>query len=520
MKRILIVAASLLALAAFGCKHQVAATPPCPACAAAQKTANAPPAPAQAFQPYNLVNQAAPIPAVATHRNRYLHIAQRGGQPYLCGADGRYYHIGRDLHGHIYPAYYDNVTQENYPLYYDSSRDRYYRMLRRENRYYMNFVDDSSNEYYECDRDENYSYYDPPREDCPVIWDGSFSFTIYNEAGYYIEPNRYYGHWRDDYWLDDAPIFIGAYFVLNDYADYGPAWYYGYQNNNQGERWAYRQDNRGASVSYYQGGRRMTGNFSVTPPASAMVPRKDWARDAQVYGNHRSPSRAWGNDSGQRAQVAAGRTENRGAEAQRGQTGSSTQRTATRSNNGARRQAASSNRARSENRQTAHSNNVARRQTASSNRARSENRQAARSNNVARRQTASSNRARSENRQATRSNNVARRSGNQRSSERSPSRVARSPRSSGQSQARRSFSGGSQSRQHSATRSFSGSENRGGGGNRGGGPQRNASGGSNRGGSGQRNAGGGGNRAGGGQNHGGGGSANHGGGGGNRRASR
>jgi hypothetical protein len=298
MKQILIIATIIIGLAGAGCAHKsVCNSCATPQAAGAPVAATIPATPVQNFQPYTLVSQTAPKPAVAPHRNRYLHIAKRDGQTYLADYDGRYYHIGRDPHGHIYPAYYDVVTRQNYPLYYDRSRDRYYRVLRRQNNYYVNFVDDNSGQYYECDQDLDYSSYDPPQEDCPVIWDGYYSFTYYNQPDYYSYSPRYRHHWHDDDWFIAVPILLGAYFVLNEDDDPGPAWYYGYQGNNYHDRWAYQQNNFQAPVTFSQNGRQVTQNITVTPPASAMVPRQQWAHDASVYGNHRSPSQAWSSDN-------------------------------------------------------------------------------------------------------------------------------------------------------------------------------------------------------------------------------
>ncbi len=283
---------------ASGCKtHTNVASQPCPGCGPNQPTvataAVPPPSPTQAFQPYDIVEQPAPKPYVAVKRHRYLHIAQHSGDTYLADPDGRYYHIARDERGHVYPAYYDTVTEQEYPLYYDSSRDRYYRVCRENDGYYMNFVDDDPGRYYRCDRQIDYTTYAPQPHDCPIINDGYTSYTYYDEPEYYRDPNRYRNHWHDNDWLSAVPLLIGAYFVLSNHERTNPAWYYGHDDHDHMRRWAYREDDHRAPVYYYNGGQRITQYVIVTPPPAAMVPMREWTHYQVAYGTHSAPGINW-----------------------------------------------------------------------------------------------------------------------------------------------------------------------------------------------------------------------------------
>jgi hypothetical protein len=312
MKIVLVAAIVAVALITAGCLPNTIASVGSVPCTVVQPAAAAAADPPNTFQPYDMVSGTAPVPAdppAATLRN--LTVVQHLNRPYLSDSEGHYYDIGRDTHGHIYPAYYDTVTDQDYPLYFDHSRDRYYRVLHWQNRFYMNFIGDRVGLYYRCDQPGDYVGYDPPIYDCPVISDGNFTFTVYSEPAYYIYPNRYYAHWHNDNWFVSVPILIGAYFVLNENQNYGPAWYYGYQSNNPGARWAYRQNDPRVGIMFEQGGRQMTSYVSVTQPEAAMVPRREWAHDAMVYSSHRSPAQTWGNEADQRDRTAMGSAFNR-----------------------------------------------------------------------------------------------------------------------------------------------------------------------------------------------------------------
>jgi len=286
------VAFGIAALTIAGCSHTkvVKGNPPCAPCTTTAQTPAASASPLQPnpkFQPYVLTSKAAPIPAHVTHRHRYLHITKLNGKPWLSDNYGHNYHIARDARGHIYPAYYDIETRQDYPLYYDSSRDEYYRTLRYGDHYYCNYVDDSADEYYECDQPIDYADYYPPVDDCPVIYDGYRTFTYYSEPAYYLEPNIYYRHWWHDDWFSACPFVIGAYCVLS--ADLpGPGWCYGYCGGYTPDYAVIGVNFPLVSVAFGLGGGGGWGggyrNFSVRPPDVAIVPRSNWGVYTNAYG--------------------------------------------------------------------------------------------------------------------------------------------------------------------------------------------------------------------------------------------
>lgn len=200
-----------------GCSSQPPATTPIPTTTAtlppadtalpADQIASLPPPPTQvpqaaaspaAFQPYTIVKQLPPKPAHVSHHRRKLHLALHRGHYFLADDDNHYYDVGRDSSGHVYPAYSDSYTHQEYPLYYDPDRDDYYHVARDEDDgyYYRTYQDDRYHRCYIDHRD--YDYYRPNDYERPIV---------YTSAPAYHDPNR-------DAWLLAIPILVAAYFLL------------------------------------------------------------------------------------------------------------------------------------------------------------------------------------------------------------------------------------------------------------------------------------------------------------------
>lgn len=230
----------IFCLLGAGCRHNNTTSAAAPLSATPVADAVPPPGVSPAgFQPYTLIPQPPPKPAVVAHRNRVLHLMRRSGRVYLADHDGRYYEAGRDRQGHIYPIYRDRVTQTTYPLYYDNDRDRLYRVVRNDDgRFYRGYVDDPGNRFYADGQD--YERVTPPDDDRPVVTD---SYNIYNYNTYNYGHSRtiysgYHGPYHnDDYeyyrpypyppaapahhsshhnndWLWAIPVVVAAYFLL------------------------------------------------------------------------------------------------------------------------------------------------------------------------------------------------------------------------------------------------------------------------------------------------------------------
>jgi hypothetical protein len=159
-----------------------------------------------------------------------LYTAKLDGHLYLRDSKNRYYHVGRDTRGDLYPTYYDSTTHTTYPLYYDSTRDNYYHVVRAGNDYYRGYVDDSSDTYYKCNPDED-SYYadydDAPSTYQPVVYcDYPPTYGYYADhpydGGWYVYHPYYYGGYDPHHhyyqpspsWLAVVPIVIGAFLLL------------------------------------------------------------------------------------------------------------------------------------------------------------------------------------------------------------------------------------------------------------------------------------------------------------------
>lgn len=223
--RILIGLMAVLLLGS-GCRQKAQNTPAAPPISAASVATSAAPispgtAPATDFQPYVLLPQPAPKPAVVTHRHRVLHLARRSGHVYLADTGGHYYQVGRDRQGHIYPIYRDTATHAVYPLFYDHDRDRLYRVVRNDDgHFYRGYIDDPTDRFYADDRD--YRYVTPSDSDRPIITDSyNTTYNTYNNPVHtaYIRGGRYYpppAHHtsHNTSWLWAIPIVVGAYLLL------------------------------------------------------------------------------------------------------------------------------------------------------------------------------------------------------------------------------------------------------------------------------------------------------------------
>ncbi|BDI29505.1 hypothetical protein CCAX7_15560 [Capsulimonas corticalis] len=205
-------AAGLLTVA--GCRHD--STPAAPTASVAVNSPVSPP-PAPAFQPYTVLPQQPPAPAVVTHAHRNLHLIHTNNRVALADTSGRVYDVGRDASGHIYPIYRSPSDGRRYPLYYDSARDRYYRVARDDQgRYLRGYADDPANQYYAVDRD--YERDTPSDSDRPIITNNYTNNYYENGAPYgshgdQAAPAQHHGSHNNN-WLWAIPVVAAAYFLL------------------------------------------------------------------------------------------------------------------------------------------------------------------------------------------------------------------------------------------------------------------------------------------------------------------
>lgn len=228
----------IVILLVVGCSHHAPSASAPPAAVPGTPVAGqaAPPA-GQDFQPYTLIPQPAPKPAVVTPRHRVLHLAVRADHPYLVDSDGHAYQVGRDAQGHLYPVYRDKVTGAAYPLYYDNARDRLYRVARADNgHFYHGYVGDPDDRFYASDH-----YYDwsaPSASDRPVIEDSyNTTYNTYNDGDWRNAPPAYRvgypyptphnsGHHTKWNWLWAIPVIVGAYLLLQPHHHSAPHYQY------------------------------------------------------------------------------------------------------------------------------------------------------------------------------------------------------------------------------------------------------------------------------------------------------
>jgi hypothetical protein len=199
---------ALAALLSAGCNHQstVAPSPKTASPVASPITSVASPT---AFQPYTIINTPAPKPAVVRHSHRVLRLTHHDGQYLLADSDGHSYRVGRDAHGHLCPVYTDPNTHAVLPLYYDSYRDRYYRMVKDDGRYYRVYVGDADNRFYADDR--YHGGYDTGQALRPEI------MSTYGS-------NQHLSHHgsHQDAWLIAIPVVIGTYLLLQSHHHSAP----------------------------------------------------------------------------------------------------------------------------------------------------------------------------------------------------------------------------------------------------------------------------------------------------------
>jgi hypothetical protein len=187
-----------IALAA-GCSHQGANTAPQ---GQTLQTAGAP------LQPYTVVAQLPPKPAVVQDQRRALHLTYRNDHYYLADKDGDYYDAARDARGKLYPAYYDRELGKYCPLYYDGDRDRYYCAVRQDGRFYRRYWDDPQDMYY--DNQYDYDDYQPPTQDRPVVYVQNNYYNEFNK-GSFNQPHH--SHNNNALWA--IPVVAAAFIVLS-----------------------------------------------------------------------------------------------------------------------------------------------------------------------------------------------------------------------------------------------------------------------------------------------------------------